>query len=168
MYFFGEDSWTANFKDWLKLLIEMLNWTPWITALVTSLADFDWLFHVCLFWLTSHSRFFKLEVFYNSVAVIFLYKYYTFQTLQSHSDTVQWTGRIILIRCPLIRWCMINLSGEFLVKTLDSSLGIKNFFSRAILCSVVFPVFSFSCPLGNSSSETLSANLKVPEDDAMI
>ena len=63
---------------------------------------------------------------------------------------------------------MINSVREFLVKTLDSSLGIKNFFSRAILCSVVFLVFSFSRPLGNSLSETLSANLKVPEDDAMI
>ena len=62
---------------------------------------------------------------------------------------------------------MINLSGEFLVKTLDSPLSIKNSFRRAILWSVVFLMFSFSRPLGNSSSETLSANLKLPEDDAM-
>ena len=62
---------------------------------------------------------------------------------------------------------MINSSGEFLVKTLDLPLSIKNSFRRAILWSVVFLMFSFSRPLGKSSSETLSANLKVPEDDAM-
>ena len=45
---------------------------------------------------------------------------------------------------------------------------IKNSLNRAIFCSVFFLVFSFSCPSGNSSSDTLSANLEVPEEDETI
>ena len=156
----------TDWSCWLKCWIRLLE----LKRLPCNIICWLWLAFSCpfLFWLKGHSWFFKLEVFYNAVAVIFLYKYYTFQTWQSHSDTIQWTWRIILNRCFLIRWCMINSSEEFLLKTLDSPLSIKNFFSRAILCSVVFLAFSFSCPSGNSSSETLSANLKVPEDDAMV
>ena len=58
---------------------------------------------------------------------------------------------------------MIDSPGEFLLKTLDSPFIIKNSLNRAIFCSVFFLVFSFSCPSGNSSSETLSANLEVPD-----
>ena len=57
---------------------------------------------------------------------------------------------------------MIDSPGEFLLKTLDSPFVIKNSLNKAIFCSVFFLVFSFSCPSGNSSSETLSANLEVP------
>ena len=63
---------------------------------------------------------------------------------------------------------MINSSRGFLPITFDSSFIIKNSLNRAIFCSVFFLVFSFSCPSGNSSSDTLSANLEVPEEDVTI
>ena len=45
---------------------------------------------------------------------------------------------------------------------------MKNSLNRAIFCSVFFPLFSFSCPSRNFSSDTLSMNLEVPEEDVTI
>ena len=49
------------------------------------------------------------------------------------------------------------------ISSKNTRLIIKNSLNKAIFCSVFFLVFSFSCPWGNSSSETLSANLEVPD-----
>ena len=64
---------------------------------------------------------------------------------------------------------MINSSREFLLITTRLAFyQIKNSLNRAIFCSVFFPLFSFSCPSRNFSSDTLSTNLEVPEEDATI
>ena len=100
------------------------------------------------------------DVFYNAVVVIFLFEYLlNLAITQSHYTMKSgWQGG-----GGIIRWCMIDSPGEFLLKTLDSPFIIKNSLNKAIFCSVFFLVFSFSCPSGNSSSETLSANLEVPD-----
>ena len=108
------------------------------------------------------------DVFYNAVVVIFLFEYLLNLAIwQSHyTMNSGWGGGgggAYNLRCLLIRWCMIDSPGEFLLKTLDSPFIIKNSLNKAIFCSVFFLVFSFSCPSGNSSSETLSANLEVPD-----
>ena len=44
---------------------------------------------------------------------------------------------------------------------------VKKSVNKAIFSSVFFQLFSFPCPLGNSLTETKSANREMPEDDAM-
>ena len=146
--------------DWFKLLIEILNWPPWITTPEKS----DTTFWLCL----AHVRFVLTKrpfVTYFIMLWSWFFSSNTFQIWQSHyTMNSGWAGwRAYNLRCLLIRWCMINSPGEFLLKTLDSPFIIKNSLNRAIFCSVFFLVFSFSCPSGNSSNETLSANLEVPD-----
>ena len=61
----------------------------------------------------------------------------------------------------------LSSSGEISSTALDSPFSIKNYFWRAIFCSVFSLGFPFSCPSMNSSTETIFANLEVAEDDAI-
>ena len=62
---------------------------------------------------------------------------------------------------------MVNSSEKFLLKLSTRRLALKfPSAEHAIFCSVFFLAFSFSFPSGNSSIETLSANLKVVEADS--
>ena len=108
-------------------------------------------------------------LFYNAVVAIFLFEYLLnlaitlYHELRVGGGGGEGGGRAYNLRCLLIRWCMINSPREFLLKTLDSPFILKNSLNKEIFCSVFSLVFSFSCPSGNSSSETLSANLEVPD-----
>ena len=99
------------------------------------------------------------DVFFNAVVMIFLFEYLSNLAITLYNELRVGRGgggwRAYNLRCLLIRWCMINSPGEFLLKTPDSPFIIKNSLNRAIFCSVFFLAFSFSCPSGNSSSETI-------------
>ena len=103
------------------------------------------------------------DVFFNAVVMIFLFEYLSNLAITLyHELRVGVGGGGGLEGYLLIRWCMINSPGEFLLKTPDSPFLIKNSLNRAIFCSVFLLVFPFLV-LREILRGRLSANLEVPD-----